>query len=107
MTVHYIEQDALKFVFTYHILIFYKMQTVLVTGGTGLVGKALSKALIKKGYEVIILTRNITGKNKGPGLRYAQWDVAKPQIDLDVLASADYIVHLAGAGVADKRWTNE
>jgi uncharacterized protein len=82
------------------------MQTVLITGGTGLVGKALTKTLIKKGYSVIILTRNVTGKKKETNLCYAQWDVTKRQIDMDALQSADYIVHLAGAGVVDKRWTD-
>jgi uncharacterized protein (TIGR01777 family) len=105
MTIHYIEQDALNFVFTQDILTFYMMQTVLITGGTGLVGKALSKALIKKGYAVIILTRDAAGKNAEPGISYAQWNVAKQEIDIHALCAADYIVHLAGAGVVDKRWT--
>ena len=39
-------------------------QTVLITGGTGLVGKALTRALVKKGYKVIILTRNTRGKEQ-------------------------------------------
>ena len=82
------------------------MTTVLITGGTGLVGKALTKALIKKGYTVIILTRDINGKKPEPDLSYARWDVAKQEIDLDALQSADYIIHLAGAGVVDKRWTD-
>jgi uncharacterized protein len=81
------------------------MHTVLITGGTGLVGKALSKALIKKGYAVIILTRNIDGKKREPGLTYAAWDVAKQQIDMAAVQAADYMVHLAGAGVVEKKWT--
>ena len=79
------------------------MHTVLITGGTGLVGKALTKALIKKGYAVIILTRDINGKKPEPYLSYARWDVAKQEIDITALQQADYIIHLAGAGVVDKR----
>lgn len=80
-------------------------QRVLITGGTGLVGKTLTKVLIKKGYAVIILTRDITGKKAEPGLSYARWNVEKQEIDITVLQQADYIIHLAGAGVVDKRWT--
>ena len=80
-------------------------QTVLITGGTGLVGKTLSKALIKKGYQIIILTRNTADKKAETGLTYAEWNVAKQQIDMAALQRADYIVHLAGAGVVEKKWT--
>jgi len=80
------------------------MATVLITGGTGLVGKHLSKALIQKGNEVIILSRSPRQSNTS-GLRYAVWDVDKGTIDKDALQQADHIIHLAGAGVADKRWT--
>ena len=80
-------------------------QTVLITGGTGLVGKALTKVLVKKGYTVIILTRDVGDRKAGPGISYAAWNVAKQEIDITALQQADYIVHLAGAGVVDKRWT--
>ncbi len=79
------------------------MATVLITGGTGLIGTALSKMLIAKGYAVIVLTRN--AKPAKDQMRFAAWDVAKGQIDKGALAEADYIVHLAGAGVVDKKWT--
>jgi len=80
-------------------------QTILITGGTGLVGKALTRALFNKGYNVIILTRDVKDKKNSPGIRYAQWDVAKQQIDIEALQTADYIIHLAGAGVVEKKWT--
>ncbi len=80
-------------------------QTVLITGGTGLVGKALTRTLVEKGYQVIILTRDISGKATSGPVQYAQWDVKKQQIDPDVLLNADHIIHLAGAGVVEKKWT--
>ena len=82
------------------------MATVLITGGTGMIGKHLSEMLVKKGYEVIVLSRksSMTDKN---GVHYAAWDVASQQIDADAIRKADHIIHLAGAGVADKRWTAE
>ena len=82
------------------------MQTVLITGGTGMIGQALAKQLIAKGYEVIILTRN-PKRSSRPHLTYAKWDVAKQEIDVVAVAKANCIVHLAGEGVADKRWTDK
>lgn len=87
--------------------------TVLITGGTGLIGRALSKSLIEKGYQVIILTRRIRGKQHeaadivdGPSrIRYALWNIGEQTIDTNAIQQADYIIHLAGEGIADKRWT--
>jgi uncharacterized protein (TIGR01777 family) len=83
------------------------MPTVLITGGTGLIGKELGKLLLSKGYEVIILTRSSTiGQQSSiTGIRYATWDIEKQTIDPTAIQQADYIIHLAGAGVADKRWS--
>ncbi|HNP21188.1 MAG TPA: TIGR01777 family oxidoreductase [Panacibacter sp.] len=82
------------------------MATVLITGGTGLIGKALSKMLIEKNHSVVILTRKIPAiQPVVNGISYALWNVEAGSIDSTAIASADYIIHLAGAGVADKRWT--
>ena len=82
--------------------------TIIITGGTGLLGKALTEALLEKGFQVIILTRN-PGQEKTihPRLTYAGWNVKKKIIDKDAISSADYIIHLAGASVAGKRWTKQ
>ena len=82
------------------------METVLITGGTGLVGKALTGHLIKKGYHVIILTRKKPAGNASTNAGYALWNIQDKTIDIDALQKADHIIHLAGAGVVDKRWTN-
>jgi uncharacterized protein len=79
------------------------MPTILITGGTGLIGQALGKMLIDKGHEVIILSRR-----NGPGaigFRMASWDPVRQFIDPESIRQADHIIHLAGAGVADRRWT--
>ncbi len=82
------------------------MQTVLITGGTGLAGTALTKLLVQKGYKVIILSRSKRPVDPGnPAVSYALWDVAAQTIDVAAVQQADFIVHLAGAGVMDKRWT--
>lgn len=83
------------------------MHTILITGGTGLVGKALSAHLVSKGHQVIILTRTLPKEKKDGPIQFALWNVKKQTIDLQALQSADYIVHLAGAGVVDKKWTDE
>jgi uncharacterized protein (TIGR01777 family) len=85
------------------------METVLITGGTGMIGKALTQALIERGFNVIILTRHFNDKQKtgNDKLTYAIWDIAKQTIDKNAFAKADYIIHLAGASVAEKRWTKK
>lgn len=81
------------------------METVLITGGTGLVGEALGQALLHKGYSVIILSRQSI--DTAPGLSYARWNVEQQTIDKRAIEMADYIIHLAGAGVAERRWTKK
>jgi uncharacterized protein (TIGR01777 family) len=82
------------------------MATVLITGGTGLIGIALTKMLVSKNYEVIVLTRRPAGADRSlPKISYAQWNIEKNTIDKEAVLKADYIVHLAGANVGEKRWT--
>jgi uncharacterized protein len=84
------------------------MATVLVTGGTGTIGKRLSELLLQKGYDIIILTRHIPKeKHFSPKVSYALWNVEEGEIDNDAIKKSDYIINLAGAGVAEKRWTND
>ena len=82
------------------------MQTVLITGGTGMVGTSLTQLLLSRGYQVIVLTRR-PQVSALPNLTYAVWDIAKGTIDPLAIGKADTIVHLAGAGVADKRWSKK
>src|SRR5438309_1364935 len=83
------------------------MKTVLITGGTGLIGQALTKALVAKDYNVIIFTRQVAPQKNTSNVHYAQWDVAAQTLDSTAFQQAHYIVHLAGASVAEKRWTKE
>lgn len=82
------------------------MQTVLITGGTGMVGQSLTNYLIDKGYEVIVLSRSFK-KSTRLHLSYAQWDIEKQYIDPIAIQKADFVVHLAGESVATKRWTKK
>ena len=85
------------------------MATVLITGGTGMIGKALTTELLLKGHQVIILTRGEEkhAKTEQPGLKYAQWDTTKGTIEEGVIEKADTIIHLAGANISGKRWTRK
>lgn len=78
------------------------MATILITGGSGLIGRRLSHALQAQGHEVRWLSRR-AGENSG--IRSFAWNVAAGTLDHRALEGVDRIVHLAGAGIADKRWT--
>ncbi len=80
------------------------MQKVLITGGTGLIGKKLTALLLNKGYEVSLLSRKA---NESKTVKTFTWDVEKNIIDPNSLKNVDIIIHLAGEGIADKRWTSE
>ena len=75
------------------------MEKVLVTGGTGLVGSCLVTKLRQEGYEVAVLSRSPKEVHE------YKWDIAMGFIDERALLNVSYIIHLAGAGIADKRWT--
>jgi uncharacterized protein (TIGR01777 family) len=84
------------------------MATILITGGTGTIGKRLTNMLIVKGYDVIILTRKVSEvKKRLAGVTYANWNINQQTIDENSITKTDHIIHLAGAGVADKRWTDK
>lgn len=81
---------------------------VLITGGTGLIGTALCNMLTKKGYRVSVLTREKPSiQRQQANVEYKEWDISQQVIDADAVKRADFIVHLAGAGVADKRWSEK
>lgn len=83
------------------------MATILITGGTGMVGRHLSKVLSAANHRVIIITRNVPEavQAKAFPYAYARWNPEKYWIEASAIHEADYIIHLAGAGVADERWT--
>jgi len=79
-------------------------KSILITGGSGLIGKLLTAAFLEKGYQVSHLSRK-PGNN--PQVKTYLWNIAKNEIDEHCIDGIDTIVHLAGAGIADKRWTAE
>ena len=77
---------------------------ILVTGGSGLVGSHLSEILLSKGYDIVHLSRY---RNKASKYQIFTWDIDKGLIEDGAFKNVKYIIHLAGAGIADKRWTNK
>lgn len=77
---------------------------VLITGGTGLIGQRLIPLLQKTGYEVAVLSRSANAESS---VNTYVWDVEKEYIDPLAFEQTEVIIHLAGAGVADKRWSAE
>ncbi|TXC78931.1 TIGR01777 family oxidoreductase [Luteibaculum oceani] len=84
------------------------MPNVMLTGGTGLVGSKLCDKLLALNYKVFILTRGRSIK-VSPNLSYVNWDIANKHVDKGALPKKSeelFIIHLAGASVADQRWTS-
>jgi uncharacterized protein len=81
------------------------MQNILITGGTGLVGTQLTQLLLSKGYGVHIFTRKIPTTLPKENVRYFEWNTAQGTYNKNAFTNVVAIVNLAGAGVADKRWT--
>lgn len=75
---------------------------VLVTGSSGLVGGALLPALRRAGHRVVRLVRSPT-----PGPDEARWDPATGTVDAAAIEGVDAVVHLAGEGIGDQRWSDE
>ena len=84
------------------------MKRVLITGGTGLIGRALSANIAADGYEVIVLSRNPErAAGLPPGVRAERWD-GRTAAGWGALADGAYaVVNLAGEGISDGRWTAE
>lgn len=78
-------------------------KNVLISGGSGFIGSQLTDLLIAKGYSVSILSRS--EKQNKEDLFYYKWNVANQTIDATAVLNADYIIHLAGENIAEKRWT--
>jgi uncharacterized protein (TIGR01777 family) len=80
-----------------------QQKSILLTGGTGLIGLSLTKQLLAKGYSVSHLSRS---PGKDERVKTFLWDLDKRQIDEHCIDGVDIIIHLAGAGIADKPWTD-
>ncbi|RVT72267.1 TIGR01777 family protein [Flavobacterium sufflavum] len=80
-------------------------KNVLITGGTGFVGRHLTDLLVANGFSVSILSRSKRANTEN--IFYYIWDVEKQFIEEEAIQKADYVIHLAGANIGEKRWTNK
>lgn len=80
-------------------------KNVLITGGTGFVGRHLTDLLVANGFSVSVLSRNKNVNTEN--IFYYTWDVEKQLIEEEAIQKADYVIHLAGANIGEKRWTNK
>lgn len=74
---------------------------ILITGASGLIGARLTSRLLDKGYQVAHLGRS----KKSGEVQSFVWNPAKGTFDAEAMNGVDVVINLAGAGVADKRWT--
>lgn len=78
-------------------------QNVLLTGGSGFIGKHLTDFLLEAGFSVSILSRS--DKKNTTSIQYYKWNLNQNYIDENAVLNADFIIHLAGEGIVEKRWT--
>ena len=81
-----------------------KKKSIMITGGSGLVGRYLTSLLLSEGYKVSHLSRK---QDQFGRVRVFRWDPGKQIIDPEAFAGIDYIIHLAGANIGEKRWTEK
>lgn len=80
-------------------------KNVLITGGTGFVGRSLTDLLLRNGFSVSILSRSKRQDKKD--ISYYIWDIKNQTIEDAAVDNADYIIHLAGENIAGERWTEK
>lgn len=78
---------------------------ILLTGGTGFIGKPLKSELVSLGHELFVLTR--AERENKERINYIQWDIKNLPDLTELVSQTDIIVNLAGESIADKRWTRE
>jgi len=81
----------------------FMKKNVLISGGSGFIGKKLTNLLINNGFTVSILSRS--QKQNSADVNYYQWNIEEHYIDEKSVLNADFIIHLAGENIAEKRWT--
>lgn len=89
-------------------------EKVAITGGTGFIGQSLLPKLLANGYDVVLLSRSKTAldglnlsKEELNRVSQKQWDLVNYALEKETLKGVDHIIHLAGEGIINKRWTTQ
>ncbi len=77
---------------------------LLITGGTGLIGRHLIPRLLQLGHQVNVVTRDVAAAREKLDARVMLWSGINQQSDLNAI---DGVINLAGEPIADKRWTEQ
>jgi uncharacterized protein (TIGR01777 family) len=80
---------------------------ILISGGTGLIGQALTRYFLNAGHEVVILTRGEKRGDPNENLHYAQWDAKSTAPLLPLITDIDVVINLAGENIGSGSWTKE
>lgn len=83
-------------------------RTVIITGATGLIGRNIVAALLKRNDKVVVFSRDLKkAKNILPDVtEFVEWDYHKPELWKNNLENSDAVIHLAGINLFSKRWNN-
>lgn len=81
-----------------------KNPSVLITGGSGLIGRYLTRSLLNEGFRVSHLSRK---QGRIDNISIFQWNPEKGILDPEVFNGVDFLIHLAGANIGEKRWTEK
>ena len=72
---------------------------ILLTGGTGFIGKKLVKYFLNKGYQINILTRNLKGRNNKKNLKFFKWNPKEKMVDFESIKGVKVIINLSGKNI--------
>lgn len=78
---------------------------VLLTGGTGFIGRPLKSQLVSLGHTLFVLTR--AKRSSVENLKYVQWNWHNPTDLTDLVSNVDIVINLAGESIAKKKWTKK
>ena len=80
------------------------MKSILITGGTGLIGKSLIQSITGEGFIIYVLTRSMARSENN--IHYINWDPNNGKLDLSIIPRINYVINLAGASIDGSRWTD-
>ena len=72
---------------------------ILLTGGTGFIGKKLTQYFLNKGHQINILTRNLKGKNNKKNLKFFKWNPKEKKVDFESIKGVNVIINLSGKNI--------